>query len=309
MPTCSPGRRRPGQGQGRRHARRQRAQARRSPASPPSPAPEEAAPAAAAARRLLHCFAVFCGGLELVYRRAEVRRHVGRRRRTHHQRGAPHRRHVRAGATASAPWSARAATPPTSSSPWRARSPRTRPSARWTCCSRPASASAAPCWRWPSTASATTPRASPARRPASSPTRCTPGRRSSASRPGRMREAMDGGKIALVAGFQGVSTDKDVTTLGRGGSDTTAVALAHALDADVCEIYTDVDGVYTTNPSLVSRGAQDRGHLLRGDARDGRLRRAGPGAALGRVRAQVRHPDPRALELHRRRGHLGQRGR
>ena len=71
--------------------------------------------------------------------------------------------------------------------------------------------------------------------------------------PGRVSEAMEGGRIVLVAGFQGVSTAKDVTTLGRGGSDTTAVALAHALGADVCEIYTDVDGVYTANPSLVAK--------------------------------------------------------
>ncbi len=72
-------------------------------------------------------------------------------------------------------------------------------------------------------------------------------------RASRLEEAMAEGKIVLVAGFQGVSTEKDVTTLGRGGSDTTAVALAHALNADVCEIYTDVEGVYTANPSLVSR--------------------------------------------------------
>ncbi len=71
--------------------------------------------------------------------------------------------------------------------------------------------------------------------------------------PARVQEAMDEGKIVLVAGFQGVSTEKDVTTLGRGGSDTTAVALAHALNADVCEIYTDVDGVYTANPNLVAK--------------------------------------------------------
>jgi len=71
--------------------------------------------------------------------------------------------------------------------------------------------------------------------------------------PGRVQKAMQHGRIVLVAGFQGVSTEKDVTTLGRGGSDTTAVALAHALEADVCEIYTDVDGVYTANPSLVSK--------------------------------------------------------
>jgi aspartate kinase len=70
-------------------------------------------------------------------------------------------------------------------------------------------------------------------------------------RASRLREAMTDGKIVLVAGFQGVSTEKDITTLGRGGSDTTAVALAHALGADVCEIYTDVDGVYTANPNLV----------------------------------------------------------
>ena len=69
----------------------------------------------------------------------------------------------------------------------------------------------------------------------------------------RVEEALAQGKIVLVAGFQGVSTAKDVTTLGRGGSDTTAVALAHALGAGVCEIYTDVDGVYTANPSLVSQ--------------------------------------------------------
>ena len=63
--------------------------------------------------------------------------------------------------------------------------------------------------------------------------------------PGRVRTALDEGSIVLVAGFQGVSQDsKDITTLGRGGSDTTAVALAAALNADVCEIYTDVDGVF-----------------------------------------------------------------
>jgi aspartate kinase len=68
----------------------------------------------------------------------------------------------------------------------------------------------------------------------------------------RIHEALDLDKIVLVAGFQGVSTDLDITTLGRGGSDTTAVALAAALGADVCEIYTDVDGVYTADPRIVS---------------------------------------------------------
>jgi aspartate kinase len=70
--------------------------------------------------------------------------------------------------------------------------------------------------------------------------------------PGRIRQALDEGSIAIVAGFQGVSQDtKDITTLGRGGSDTTAVALAAALGADVCEIYTDVDGVFTADPRIV----------------------------------------------------------
>lgn len=70
--------------------------------------------------------------------------------------------------------------------------------------------------------------------------------------PSRIREALDEGAIAIVAGFQGISQDtKDVTTLGRGGSDTTAVALAAALEADVCEIYTDVDGVFSADPRVV----------------------------------------------------------
>jgi aspartate kinase len=68
----------------------------------------------------------------------------------------------------------------------------------------------------------------------------------------RVLEALDQGKIAIVAGFQGVSTEFDVTTLGRGGSDTTAVALAAALGADACEIYTDVEGVFSADPRIVS---------------------------------------------------------
>jgi aspartate kinase len=67
----------------------------------------------------------------------------------------------------------------------------------------------------------------------------------------RIKKALDENKVVLVAGFQGVSTAADVTTLGRGGSDTTAVALAAALGADVCEIYTDVSGVYSADPRLV----------------------------------------------------------
>ena len=70
-------------------------------------------------------------------------------------------------------------------------------------------------------------------------------------RTGRVREALDAGRIAIVAGFQGVSTEGGITTLGRGGSDTTAVALAAGLGADVCEIYTDVEGVYSADPRIV----------------------------------------------------------
>ncbi|HEY4621373.1 MAG TPA: aspartate kinase, partial [Gaiellaceae bacterium] len=67
----------------------------------------------------------------------------------------------------------------------------------------------------------------------------------------RIHEALERGAIVLVAGFQGVSTDAEVTTLGRGGSDTTAVALAAALGADVCEIFTDVEGVFSADPRVV----------------------------------------------------------
>ena len=68
----------------------------------------------------------------------------------------------------------------------------------------------------------------------------------------RIRTALDEDRIVLVAGFQGVSTSSDVTTLGRGGSDTTAVAVAAALHADECEIYTDVQGVFTSDPRIVA---------------------------------------------------------
>ena len=68
--------------------------------------------------------------------------------------------------------------------------------------------------------------------------------------PRRVSESVAAGRVAVVAGAQGVSTDNDVTFLGRGGSDTTAVALAHGLGADACELYTDVSGVFTTDPRV-----------------------------------------------------------
>jgi aspartate kinase len=76
-------------------------------------------------------------------------------------------------------------------------------------------------------------------------------------RPFRIQDELSEGKVVIVGGFQGVSYKRDITTLGRGGSDTTAVALAAALDADRCEIYSDVDGVYSADPSKV----QDAEHL------------------------------------------------
>ncbi|MBD8062790.1 aspartate kinase [Oceanitalea stevensii] len=74
--------------------------------------------------------------------------------------------------------------------------------------------------------------------------------------PERIARTIQEGGVAIVAGFQGVSENQDVTTLGRGGSDTTAVALAAALDADVCEIYTDVDGLFTADPRIVPTARQ-----------------------------------------------------
>ena len=70
-------------------------------------------------------------------------------------------------------------------------------------------------------------------------------------RPDRIRASLDAGRVAVLGGSQGVSTDHEVTFLGRGGSDTTAVAIAHALGAECCELYTDVTGVYTTDPRVV----------------------------------------------------------
>ena len=76
-------------------------------------------------------------------------------------------------------------------------------------------------------------------------------------RPIRVLDELDKGKVVVIGGFQGVSYKRDITTLGRGGSDTSAVALAAALNAERCEIYSDVDGVYTTDPNIV----KDAKHL------------------------------------------------
>lgn len=69
--------------------------------------------------------------------------------------------------------------------------------------------------------------------------------------PDRIQEALDQGYVAVIAGFMGTTREGEITTLGRGGSDTTAVAMAAALGAKECEIYTDTEGVYTTDPHLI----------------------------------------------------------
>jgi aspartate kinase len=80
-----------------------------------------------------------------------------------------------------------------------------------------------------------------------------PRRASARSRPARCSPRWRAGEIAVIPGFQGLTDDNRVTTLGRGGSDTSAVAVAAAVKADRCDIYTDVDGVYTTDPRIVAR--------------------------------------------------------
>jgi aspartate kinase len=94
-------------------------------------------------------------------------------------------------------------------------------------------------------------------------------------RPFRIEDELDRGKVVIVAGFQGVSYKREITTLGRGGSDTTAVALAGALRADYCEICSDVDGVYTADPRIV-----DAAQLLQAISHDEMLELAAQGAKV-----------------------------
>lgn len=96
----------------------------------------------------------------------------------------------------------------------------------------------------------------------------------------RVRGLLDSGKIVIVAGFQGVDPDFNITTLGRGGSDTTAVALAAALHAQACEIYTDVDGVYTADPRIVPQARR-----IDAISYDEMLELAGAGAGVMHGRA------------------------
>ena len=121
---------------------------------------------------------------------------------------------------------------------------------------------------------------------------------------GKLRRDLNEGYVVVVAGFQGVDEAGNITTLGRGGSDTTGVALAAALKADECQIYTDVDGVYTTDPRIVPEGAAAQHHHVRGNARDGEPRLQGAADPFGRVCGQIPGEIARAVELRRRRrGH------
>ena len=114
----------------------------------------------------------------------------------------------------------------------------------------------------------------------------------------RLREALAGGKVPVVAGFQGVSEAREITTLGRGGSDATAVALAAVLGAEVCEIYTDVTGVFTADPRIVPEAHRINrisfDEMLEMAATGGR----GPDAARRRVRPQPQRPAACAQQLH-----------
>src|ERR671919_1545504 len=108
----------------------------------------------------------------------------------------------------------------------------------------------------------------------------------------RIHRALDEGRIVLVAGFQGVSTDFDITTVGRGGSDTTAVALAAALGAEACEIHTDVDGVYTADPRIVPQARK-----LHAVSYDEMLEMAASGAKVLQLRS-VEFARNHGVKLH-----------
>jgi aspartate kinase len=111
-------------------------------------------------------------------------------------------------------------------------------------------------------------------------------------RPARIRESLGAGNVVILAGFQGLSTEYDITTLGRGGSDTTAVAMAAALGAGVCEIYTDVDGVFTADPRI-EPGARRIGRISYGEM----LELAAGGAKVLQLRC-VEYARKHGVRLH-----------
>lgn len=118
-----------------------------------------------------------------------------------------------------------------------------------------------------------------------------------ALKPGRIMKALDQGNIVIVAGFQGITGHGDITTLGRGGSDTTAVAIAGAIHADVCEIYTDVDGVYTSDPRRRSQCEENRPDYVRRNAGNGETRRRCHAAPCRRNGQPLWRPHSRTLDF------------
>ncbi len=111
-------------------------------------------------------------------------------------------------------------------------------------------------------------------------------------RPGRIRESLESGNVVILAGFQGLSTDYDITTLGRGGSDMTAVAMAVFNDTATTEIYTDVDGVYTADPRIVSDARR-----LRETSHEEMLELAACGAKVLQVRS-VEYARNHGVDIH-----------
>ena len=158
----------------------------------------------------------------------------------------------------------------------------------------------APSWSWPCTPSASRPSASPAPRPACAPTRVHRSARILAIEPERLREELDRGRIVIVAGFQGLTEDEDVATIGRGGSDTTAVAFAAALGRALRDLHRRRRRLHR-RPAHRAQRPQAQGHLLRGDARARQQGREGHGAARRRARLRLQHPDPRRVQLRRTR--------
>ena len=129
-------------------------------------------------------------------------------------------------------------------------------------------------------------------------------RASPVSTPSRWKAELGAGKVVVIAGFQGRDEHNAITTLGRGGSDTTAVAVAAAIKADECQIFTDVDGVYTTDPRI-----EPKARRLDTITFEEMLEMASLGAKVltdpfGRVRGQIPRAAKGAVEFRRRRGTL-----
>ena len=125
----------------------------------------------------------------------------------------------------------------------------------------------------------------------------------------RVRADLAGGRVVIITGFQGVDANGNITTLGRGGSDTSAVAIAAALKADECLIYTDVDGVYTTDPRIVPEARRLEKITFEEMLEMASLGVEGAADPLGRVRRQVQGQDAGAVEPHAARHSAGRRGR